>query len=644
MRPRTIPLFLGGGVFVCTLVLSFFFNDAISGLEYRAADYLFQMRKPLRLSTLIVHLDVDDRSIEAIGKWPWKRSVHANLINLLSSFGARAVLFDVVFSSPGEINDDRLLIEATKRAGNVYYPVGFELLAPGKTRGPSTPEEEKRIRVLEKVAPDFPPFTTGSPYVTGRGFFPLAELLESAKGIGHISATPDPDGVFRRTPLVVLFEGGYFPSLAFQATIDLLHVNSEEIEIHPGQEILLPNAVFPDTPSGQTVRIPIDRKGQMLINYAGRFAETYPHYSIVDLLTAPQENLGNWRKILEGKICLIGLNATGTTDIGPTPIESAFPLSSIHSNILNTILTRNFLVTLNRWEPFILLLLAAFVTISSSFLRPPLSALFFSLILVLYLLLAAITFLWGGLLLSIVMPTFMMGGSFVVILIYRFSTEEKEKQRMKEAFSLYVSPSMLKQALVSPRGLSLDGRRMELTILFSDIVGFSTLTDKVEPEEIQRYLNEYFDEMTSIVFENDGTVDKFMGDGLIVFFGDMGSQTDHAKNAVKCAVAMQERIRGLQKIWESQGRPTFQVRIGINTGWVTVGNMGSKRRMTYTVIGREVNLAQRLESAAPPGGILISYRTYSMVNEDVKAEDRGEIMVKGRSEPVKVYTVLGMKQ
>lgn len=644
MKSRMIPLLLGAGVSICIFVISSFFHHAISEWEYRASDYLFRWRKPLQLSPLIVHLDLDDRSIEAIGKWPWRRSIHAHLIDLLSSLGAKAILFDIVFSSPGEKDDDGQLIEATKRAGNIYYPVGFELLATGKIRGPSTPEEEKRIRVLEKVAPDFPPFKTGNPYVTGKGFYPLPELLEAAKGVGHISATPDTDGVFRRSSLVVLFQGGYFPSLAFQAAIDLLQVNPEKIEINPGREILLHNAIFPNTPSGQTVRIPIDGKGQMIINYAGRYAETFPHYSIGDLLKAEPGELGQWRKALEGKICLIGFNATGSTDIKPTPIETAFPLNGIHSNILNTILTRNFITTLNWWEPFLFLLLVASVTVSSSFLRPLLSALFFFLILAIYILLTAIAFFRGGLLISVVMPILLMGGSFVVILIYRLSTEEKEMQRMKEAFSLYVSPNMLKQALLSSRGLSLGGRRMELTILFSDIVGFSTLADKVEPEEIQRYLNEYFEEMTSIVFEYDGTLDKFMGDGLMVFFGDMVNQIDHAKKAVTCAVAMQERIKCLQEIWEGQGRPTFQVRIGINTGWVTVGNMGSKRRMSYTVIGREVNLAQRLESAAPPGGILISQRTYSLVKEDVKAEDRGEIMVKGRSEPVKVYTVLGMKQ
>lgn len=640
MKSRIIPLVLGGGVFICIFVVSLLFHQTVSEWEYRTSDYLFRWRKPLLISPLIVHLNVDDRSIEVIGKWPWKRSIHAHLIDLLSSLGAKAILFDIVFSSPGEKDDDSKLIEATKRAGNVYYPIGFELLAPGKIRGPSTPEEEKRIRVLEKVAPDFPAFKTGSPYITGKGFYPLPELLETAKGVGHISATPDQDGVFRRTPLVVLFEGGYFPSLAFQAAIDLLQVNPESLEIHPGREILLHNAIFPDTPSGQAVRIPIDSKGQVVINYAGRYAETYPHYSIGDLLTVQPEDLEHWRKTLEGNVCLIGLNATGSTDIKPTPIETSFPLNGIHSNILNMILTRNFLTALNWWESFLFLFLAASVTVSSSFLKPLPSALLFFLILVIYFLVSIIAFFWGGFILSVVMPTLLMGGSFVTILIYRLSTEEKEMQRMKEAFSLYVSPNMLRQALQSPHGLSLDGRRMELTMLFSDIVGFSFLADKVEPEEIQRHLNEYFEEMTSTVFEYDGTVDKFMGDGLMVLFGDIGNQIDHAKKAVACAVAMQERIDGLQKVWENQGWPTFQVRIGINTGWVTVGNMGSKRRMSYTVIGREVNLAQRLESAAPPGGILISQRTYSLVKEDVKTEDRGEIMVKGRNEPVKVYTVL----
>lgn len=235
-----------------------------------------------------------------------------------------------------------------------------------------------------------------------------------------------------------------------------------------------------------------------------------------------------------------------------------------------------------------------------------------------------------------------LSSSLVVLSVVtaRYKMEEKEHDKLRSAFKLYLSPEILKEILRDPEGLSLSGRRKEMTILFSDIVGFSVLSDRLEPEEAQALLNEYFEEMTGIVFRYKGTIDKFIGDGLMVLWGDPLPCEDHPLQAVKCAIEMQKRLKELKASWQSEGRSNFDIRIGINTGWMTVGNMGSKQRMSYTVIGKQVNLAQRLQASAEPGAILISERTNALIKGEIAAQEIGKIAVKGFEHPIYAFRII----
>ena len=225
------------------------------------------------------------------------------------------------------------------------------------------------------------------------------------------------------------------------------------------------------------------------------------------------------------------------------------------------------------------------------------------------------------------------------IMLYRFVQEEKARAVLRESFAAYFPPGVVDRIVRNPEMILACGQRKELTILFSDIKGFTTRCQGMSPDEIRIFLNEYFGDMVEIAFQHGGTVDKFIGDGLMVFFGDPDDQSDHAVRGVECALAMQRAVRSLSDKLEKAGGCAFAIRVGINTGIVSVGNMGSMRRLSYTVLGADVNLAQRLESNAPVGGILIAHRTAELIRGRIPTVERGTIDIKGLEVAVAVYEV-----
>jgi adenylate cyclase len=226
----------------------------------------------------------------------------------------------------------------------------------------------------------------------------------------------------------------------------------------------------------------------------------------------------------------------------------------------------------------------------------------------------------------------------ITVNAYRYTNEQREKDRLRSKFECYFAPPLLEKIIKGPSKLQTSDKKT-LTVLFSDISGFTSWCTTKSPEEIRHTLNEYFNEMTKIVFNYEGTIDKFMGDGMMVFFGDPIDQPDHALRAVKTAIEMQKKARLLKTRWEVEGGLSLQLRIGINMGEMFVGNMGSESRLEYTVIGSNVNISQRLENLAPIGGILVSEAVYESVKDHVSAKFHGNVQVKGISQSLRVYTI-----
>ncbi len=345
------------------------------------------------------------------------------------------------------------------------------------------------------------------------------------------------------------------------------------------------------------------------------------------------------RDELENNLVIISDVTTGGRDYGPVPFASYSPLSGLHTQFLNSILTNSFLVEAQSSLIFIgeFLLLVLLVIMA---LKLQGGWLLGGAVLTVALLFIAnfLSLTVLRTLFPLVRPTSFIVLGVTSILLIQFVSIQQEKRIMKARLTPYFAPTVMEKILASPEMLS-NVSKKELTILFSDIVGFTAWSSTKEAQEIHETLNRYFQEMSSVVFAHEGTIDKFMGDGMLAFFGDPTPQKDHAPRAVQAAIAMQQKAWELKKEWSQTNGMRIRVRIGIHTGEVVVGNMGSEERMDYTVIGSHVNLAQRLESNSAPDRILISQEVYDKLSSDYITTSNGTIEAKGFSDPVAVYYV-----
>ena len=695
-----ISLSLSAIALLIVLAVGALFSNEFQEWELKTLDYRFRLRQGVPMSPAFINIGIDDRSLDALGAWPWDRSLHARMIALLQRMGASVISLDLMFPRPSGSASDQQFIDAARNAGNVVLSTSFILVkshcfspeeyadflaaSPGlqhSLRRVESRDENGRICIdldgmpqaesdllddaqfqellnrdpfvytgdddrrrtaalLERFRVPYSLTAPGHLWLANRAIAPIEGLTQAAAGMGHIAAIPDSDGVFRRVALAIDAQKQLFPSLALASVLKYLNVAPEDVIITPGKSILLRNATDPNTRERFDIDIPVDDQLQMLINYP----ENQIGYSFSDVLEAENdpEKFADWQQDVQGRICLIGYFSTGTGDIGPIPLQTSYFLAYIHSAILNTILTRNFLREVG-WPVNLAITATLLVLISILFskLSPMRFTLVVMLIIIAYLALANQAFQSSGAILAIFHPALTaLLSAYSLIILYWYATEERERKYLRSAFKTYVSKQMLDQILDNPGSLALTGKRKEISIMFSDVRKFSTLSDKIEPEVIHRLLNMYFSRMTNIAFKYDGFVDKFIGDGLLCFFGDPIARPDHAMRAVSAAIDMQKAVRELgPELQEKLGLEPIVIRIGINTGYVIVGNMGSAERMEYTVLGSEVNLAQRLEASATPGEIMISDHTYQQVKSFVETRDMGDIHVKGFEKAVKVYEI-----
>jgi adenylate cyclase len=613
----------------------------------QAVDQLFRFRAAserfrLPYDDTIVHVDLNDSSIRRLNDFNLDRSAFARVIQNLSRMQVAVQAYDFVFPARSSTAEDTALIEATAAAGNVYFGLAFAALGKGPASCQAS-QSAMEIPYLERTK--WHARVLGDPCQLPLGSDPLptfSDLASATRGLGYLNVKFDRDGVYRRVPLLVRVAGGFYPSFPFRVICDYLGVPPAKIMIEPGKHIILQDARRPGEATAHDIVIPIDRHGNMVINYIGAW-ERMHHYSLADILLASndRDELEMWGEELAGKLVIVSDVSTGASDIGTVATDINFPLSGLHANVMHTILTENFLRQLSERQMLLIegLLLLMVLLLSYWF-----SSLPFSLgTLVMaggYLGAAGAAFMYGHVIVNVIRPLLMMFLAAGALIAYRYIHEEREKQVLKKSLEAYFPPSVVQKIMVNPAMLTTSGQKKELTILFSDIKSFTTHSAAMVPELIQDLLNEYFEAMVDIVFKYEGTVDKFIGDGLMVFFGDPEKQPDHALRCVRTAIEMQQKVRQLKADWEKQGHMPLQVRVGINTGTVVVGNMGSARRLSYTVIGSDVNLAQRLESNAPVGGIMISQRTYELVKAFVPTRPLGQIQVKGLSEYIAAYEVL----
>jgi class 3 adenylate cyclase/CHASE2 domain-containing sensor protein len=656
VRKLAISFILVSSAFIAAHLGFWFLPNVFETWNLQTVDQFFVLRsaserlRPLYDNT-IVHVDFTNSSIERLDELYLNRSHYARVIRNLASMQVAAQVYDFIFAARSDEQHDAALVRATEEAGNVYFGLALKLRHQNEISRRQQ-EHTQTIRYLDRTKWDLS--VKGDPAFLYEGGNPLAtfvDLASTSRGLGSVSVRFDRDGVLRRVPLVVLYRGAYYPNLSFRVVCDYLGVPPENILLHPGRHVVLQGAKKPGDEKPHDIVIPIDRHGNMIINYVGPW-ERMDHYEFADVFMASddRDELAMWREELSGKIAIISDVSTGSTDVGPVPTDTNYPLTGAHANVMHGILTESFLRELSGWETLGLemLLMAGVLFLSLRF-----SSLYFSVgtvsVAALYLVIASGAFFYGHLIPHIIRPLLMIGFAMVSIIVYRYINEEKEKLRslrqrdfIRDTFGRYLSNEVVEELLGSSEGLKMTGEMREITFLVSDLRGFTALTLKLSPREVIEIINRYFERMVDIIVKHRGTVNEFQGDGILTFFGAPLAADDDPERAVACAIEMQNALIDVNAEQRRLNLPELAMGIGLNTGDVVVGNIGSERRVSYGAVGSPINIAYRIESFTIGGQILISPSTYAKVQSIVQVRGTKEARLKGIDHPVRLYDVLGM--
>ncbi len=639
------------GAYVAAHICFWLLPNLFEMWDAKAIDRLFLFRSSSsyfqpKYDGTIVHVDISDTSLKKLKTFYLDRSHYVRVIRNLTRMNVSAQMYDFIFAARSDQVEDRALIKATKEAGNVYFGMAFKLAKREDQKSQQFKGDSKDVGYLELT--EWNVVVDGDPNDLYKGIKPLItfpELASVSKGLGYLNIKTDPDGVNRRIPLLVRFKGAFYPSFAFRGICDFLNVAPGNIIIMPGKSITLKDAKRPGESSGHRIVIPIDRHGNMLINFIGPW-ERMKHYNFADLFYASddRDEMEMWQDELSGKIVIISEVTTGRADLGPVPTDADFLSSGLHANIMHTILQESFLRELSGPQEMmieVILLIILFV-LSLRF-----SSLYFTLgavsVSAFYIATVGAGFLYGNLIFPVFRPLLMLVFAIIFIVVYRFIREERERHFIRATFGRYLSKEVVEELLGSPEGLKMSGESRQVTFLVSDLRGFTSLSSRLSPHEIINILNNYFERMVEIIARYRGTVDELQGDGILVFFGAPLSASDDTERAVACAIEMQNAMPGINKAQRQRNLPELSMGIGINTGEVVVGNIGSEKRTKYGAVGSPINTTYRIESHTIGGQILISPSTYQEIQSHVLIQDTMEVRFKGIDQAVTVYNVHGIK-
>jgi len=688
---------LGLAVLVTAAGLALFAYSGIGGnsragfvflqnIEQRSLDMRFGMRGARPHDDRIVIVGIDEKTLQKIGSFPLPRNSYALLVNRLSAGGARVVAFDATFPTPEtnsaqqalqqllrdlgpgaspavvqKVKDlekasdqDESFAAAIKAGGNVV--LGHVFLNPERARS-ADPQLAKAYfdivwakafpQVLKVKSKDGRDFDMNKAWIDNGGVVAagaeanITRLAEAALSYGFLDINPDPDGTLRHAILIERYQDqDFFPSLAMQVVREYEQIPDQDIaayiasngleRIQLGRHSLKPG-----------------RDGTALINYNGPY-ETYQHYSMWDVMSGAVPSA-----TFRDKIVLVGATAEAIGDIRNTPFPSSgrYMGVEVHANIIDDLLHneekgRGFLTRGFDEEMMDVGAILVFGLVFGfwfSRIRPLYSTIALVVALAGFAWFVYYSFAAHGRWLSFVIPAGTLMANYAAITSFRVIFEEREKRKIRKTFSQYLSPGVIALIERDPQKYIRPGGEMkDLTVMFSDIRGFTTISEGLTPDELVRLLNEYLGKMTDIIFANQGTLDKYIGDAIMAFWGSPYPQTDHAPRGCACALQM---VRGLAKLnekWKTEGRPAIAIGVGLNTGPVNVGNMGSDKRLSWTVMGDNVNLASRLEGITKQyhTQIVISEGTYRQVADQFVCRELDKIRVKGKNLPVNIYELL----
>src|SRR5574341_1746652 len=596
-------------------------------LENKTLDLRFTLRGKQAPGPETLIAAIDEKSINKLGRWPWPRSVWARVVDRLTAEGATVIVFDVFFSEPENVASDDLFQRAIMRSGRVVLPLVFDLAEGYKESGFTDQKIDfmtpSAYAVIKNTDMPFSPLKAKMVLPT------LQRFSAFATSLAHINMISDEDGTLRWEMLSIAYHDDFYAPIGLQAARIYLGLKPEDLALDYAGAVHLGN-----------ITIPTDEFGRMLINYRGP-DKTFPIYSISDILdrNLPAGTFTN-------KIVLIGATAIGIYDLRVTPFSTHMAGIEKHANVVDNVLRGDFIHRTQAAVLPLIFLFAIMLGVSLPRLGAGTGAALFLALFGGYLGAVYYLFTAKGIWFNLVYPASALFFGYTSQTAYRFFMEERRARDIRRMFSSYVSKRIVDELIRDPSEAKLGGARKEITVLFSDIRGFTSFSEKHQPEEVVSLLNEYLGAMTDIVFEHEGTLDKFVGDAIMAPWGAPVGQEDHAELACKCALAMITKLKELQKKWVSEGKYAIDIGIGINTGDMVVGNMGAPgKKMDYTVIGDNVNLGARLEGLTRQynNHIIISESTYAKVEHIVEAKELGTVTVKGKQLPVLIYDLVGLK-
>jgi adenylate cyclase len=597
-------------------------------LEEKTLDLRFAVRGVVAPGPETVIAAIDEKSISKLGRFPWSRSVWARVVDRLTDERAAVVVFDVLFSEPESAKSDGLLERALRKNGRAIIPMDFDFSETGfKESGFTNKQVDFLIPSAYAVLKNID--TPYAPFEAKMVLPPLERFSAAAASVAPINMIPDSDGTLRWELLAIKYQDDYYAPIGLQAARLYRNLDLQGLALDGRGLVQM---------AGTT--IPTDAQSRMLINYRGPEGR-FPRYSISDIVEG-KTPAGTF----QGKIVLIGATAIGIYDLRVTPFSNNMAGIEKHASVVDNILRGDFLLRTDTG----VIPLVIFFAVLFGFALPRLGAgagaiLFLSLFGG-YLGVVHYLFAVKGIWFNLVYPASALFFGYTSQTAYRFFMEERRARDIRKMFSSYVSKRIVDELIRDPSKAKLGGDRKEITVLFSDIRGFTSFSEKLQPEDVVSLLNEYLGAMTEIVFEYEGTLDKFVGDAIVALWGAPIGQPDHAERACRCALAMIVRLKELQAKWAAEGKHVIDIGIGINTGDMVVGNIGAPgKKMDYTVIGDNVNLGARLESLTRQynNHIIISEYTYGKVMNIVKVNELGSVTVKGKQQPVVIYDLVGLK-
>ena len=667
MKKYLVRYLLGFAILLLLLghAAKFYQIGLVDHLDAIIYDSKLRLTMPRGVDERVAILDIDEKSLAEIGRWPWSRDRLSALVDkLFNQYGVRVLGFDIDFAEADHSSGLHSLESLAKKdlqGNNAFQTIlkglkpqldydarfaetlrgrpvilGYYLSNSGTSSGALPPPVLPAGTFSDRAIA----FTTWQSYGGN-----LAEFQKNAAGGGHMNPIVEFDGIIRRVPMLAEYRGAYYESLSLAMVRAYLNF-PKVVPGYPSDSVASKetygNMEWLDLPTERgTLRIPVDENAATLVPFRG-YEKSFHYYSIADVLADRIQP-----ELLRGRIVLIGTTAPGLKDQRSTPVGEAYSGVEMHANLVAGMLEG----TIKEKPAFALavdilqLLLAGGVMV---FLLPLMSAFRASVValLVLLLLLGVNMALWqyGNLVLPLAAGLLLVFSLYALNMSWGYFVESRSKRQLTGLFGQYVPPELVEEMSRDPENYSMAGRKAELTVLFSDIRGFTTISEGLEPDQLATLMNEYLGAMTEIVRHQRGTLDKYIGDAIMAFWGAPVDDAEHAKHAVLTALEMQKVLPDLNKKLASKGWPELKIGVGVNSGAMTVGDMGSPVRQSYTVMGDAVNLGSRLEGITKQYGvgIVVGETTRNRLRSEFVFRELDRVRVKGKAEPIGIYQPLGI--